>query len=201
MRDGDELVGLGRTLLAAGASGLVTAIRPVPDLATALLMGWFYDGLDPAGQLGLAQVGTVLGQAQRQLRGASAADLVERGVHLVAAGGDQAVLGCRTIAVAHRTAGEMEAFVTWQRHLSRLVEGQPLPAGATSRHVSTSARRTGRSVRSPDLPTGSRSPCTARAGRNVGFTSTADGPARATMIGGSVATAYGLRASSPTKVW
>ncbi|NGM14044.1 CHAT domain-containing protein [Verrucosispora sp. CWR15] len=139
MRDGDELVGLGRTLLAAGASGLVTAIRPVPDLATALLMGWFYDGLDPAGQLGLAQVGTVLGQAQRQLRGASAADLVERGVHLVAAGGDQAVLGCRTIAVAHRTAGEMEAFVTWQRHLSRLVEGQPLPAGATSRHVSTSA--------------------------------------------------------------
>ncbi|WBB91245.1 CHAT domain-containing protein [Verrucosispora sp. WMMC514] len=139
VRDGDELVGLGRTLLAAGASGLVTAIRPVPDLATALLMGWFYDGLDPADQLGLAQVGPVLGQAQRQLREASAADLVERGVHLVAAGGDQAVLGCRTIAVAHRTAGEMEAFVTWQRHLSRLAEGQPLPAGATSRHVSTGA--------------------------------------------------------------
>ncbi|WP_326550965.1 CHAT domain-containing protein [Micromonospora sp. NBC_01813] len=139
VRDGDELVGLGRTLLAAGARALVTAIRPVPDLATALLMGWFYDELDLTGRLGPEQVGTVLGQAQRRLREATAADLVARGVQLVTAGGDHALLGCRTIAVAHRAAGEIESFVTWQRHLGTLAEGQPLPAGTVHRQVSTGA--------------------------------------------------------------
>ncbi|MFG1918555.1 CHAT domain-containing protein [Micromonospora sp. NPDC048898] len=139
VHDGDELVGMGRTLLASGARALVTAIRPVPDLATALLMGWFYDGLDPNGRLGPEQVGTALGRAQRRLREARAADLVTRGVQLVAAGGDHALLGCRTIAVAHRAAGDIDAFVTWQRHLGRLVEGQPLPADATTRQVSTGA--------------------------------------------------------------
>ena len=61
---GDELLGLARAVLAAGAAGVVVTLWAVDDVSSALLMGRFYEGLltgnDPA---------TALHDAQQWLRG------------------------------------------------------------------------------------------------------------------------------------
>ncbi|MGW2559145.1 CHAT domain-containing protein [Streptomyces sp. NPDC001514] len=60
-RPGDELMGLVRAFLHAGAAALVVSLWPVDDLSTALLMSEFYrrwrgEGTDPARALAAAQL-------------------------------------------------------------------------------------------------------------------------------------------------
>jgi tetratricopeptide (TPR) repeat protein len=102
---GDELAGLGRTLLAAGATALVASVRPVPDLATALLMTWFYDEIDPYIPPGIDQVSAALAAAQRQIQDITARDLITWAEQHAAKGGDCAVLAEALTAVAHEAAG------------------------------------------------------------------------------------------------
>src|SRR5262249_28808537 len=95
---GDELAGLGRTLLAAGAAAMVTSYRPVPDLATALLMTWFYEQLDSTVPLDLYRVGEALTAAQQRLRDATARDLIAWAAGGITTTDDRTTLACRVIA-------------------------------------------------------------------------------------------------------
>jgi CHAT domain-containing protein len=61
---GDELLGLARAVLAAGAQAVVVTLWAVDDVSSALLMGRFYEGL-----LSGADAGTALHDAQQWLRG------------------------------------------------------------------------------------------------------------------------------------
>jgi tetratricopeptide (TPR) repeat protein len=101
---GDELAGLGRTLLAAGATALVASVRPVPDLATALLMTWFYDHIDPYIPPGINEVSAALTAAQRQIQDITARDLITWAEQHAAKGGDCAVLADAVTAIAHEAA-------------------------------------------------------------------------------------------------
>jgi CHAT domain-containing protein len=103
---GDELAGLGRTLLAAGATALVASVRPVPDLATALLMTWFYDQIDPYIPPGIDEVSAALATAQRQIQDITARDLITWADEHAAKGGDCAVLAEALTAVAHEAGGD-----------------------------------------------------------------------------------------------
>jgi tetratricopeptide (TPR) repeat protein len=104
--NGDELAGLGRTLLAAGATALVASVRPVPDLATALLMTWFYDQIDPYIPPGIGDVTAALAAAQRQIQDITARDLITWAEQHAAKGGDCAVLAEAVTAVAHEAGGD-----------------------------------------------------------------------------------------------
>jgi CHAT domain-containing protein len=72
---GDELLGLTRALLYAGAAEVLVSLWPVDDLATVLLMDSFYRArsAQPAGSLGAAEP---LRQAQRELRSLSVSDIL-----------------------------------------------------------------------------------------------------------------------------
>ncbi|MET0233421.1 MAG: CHAT domain-containing protein [Kibdelosporangium sp.] len=102
---GDELAGLGRTLLAAGATALVASVRPVPDLATALLMTWFYDRIDPYLPATVEHVSTALVSAQSQMRDITARDLIAWAQQHAGNGGDRAVLAEALTEAAREAAG------------------------------------------------------------------------------------------------
>jgi tetratricopeptide (TPR) repeat protein len=123
VRTGDELTGIASTLLAAGATALVSTFRPVPDLATAVLMLWFYDGLSD-GDWSLEAVSAALTGAQRRLAGASAWDVVTWVVGRVAAGELDLSLAYALLSVAHRAAGNIDEFVACQARRQRLLRGE-----------------------------------------------------------------------------
>ncbi|WFE39267.1 CHAT domain-containing protein [Micromonospora sp. WMMD998] len=125
---GDELAGLGRTLLAAGAAALVVSFRRVPDLSTALLMTWFYDQVDATTALALDDIGQALAGAQRRLRDATARDLVAWAVRDGTTGDERTTLACRILATAHRAAHNQEEYTTWQDHAEKLLNGEGPPA-------------------------------------------------------------------------
>ena len=122
VRHGDELAGLGRTLLAAGATALIASFRPVPDLATALLMTWFHDALATANtpDATTPDVSAALAGAQERMRHATARELVGWAERHRRHGGARALLACQVAAAAHRAAGEVDAYVTWQEHTAAL---------------------------------------------------------------------------------
>lgn len=69
---GDEILGLGRGLLAAGARSIVVSLWPVADASTALLMGRFHQRLRDG-----APAARALRQASNWLRRRSPAELAE----------------------------------------------------------------------------------------------------------------------------
>jgi tetratricopeptide (TPR) repeat protein len=135
---GDELAGLGRALLAAGATALITSFRHVPDLATALLMTWFYEGL---GSLEFDRVGEALADAQQRLRDATARDLIMWAGHDADTGDERTTLACRVVAAAHRAAGNIDEYVTWQCNVNNCLQGGGTSPGAWSRQAVIAADR------------------------------------------------------------
>lgn len=97
---GDEVLGLTRGLLAAGARAAIVSLWPVNDLSTSLLMGHFYRRLragDPPA--------TALQAAQRYLRGLSeeqtTAEIEALHVTLTSVGADRSLL--ETVAAKQRS--------------------------------------------------------------------------------------------------
>lgn len=82
---GDELMGLARAFLYAGAAAVLVSLWPVDDLATALLMDAFYRARAalPADREGLAEA---LRRAQLAVRRITAAEVRAAGAQLRAAG-------------------------------------------------------------------------------------------------------------------
>jgi tetratricopeptide (TPR) repeat protein len=122
VRTGDELTGIASTLLAAGATALVSTFRPVPDLATAVLMLWFHDRLGADGDWSLEAVSTALTDAQRGVAAASARELLTWVVERVAAGELDLALAYTLLSVAHRTAGNVEEFAACRHRRQQLRE-------------------------------------------------------------------------------
>ncbi|WIY05951.1 CHAT domain-containing protein [Amycolatopsis mongoliensis] len=123
VRTGDELTGIASTLLAAGATALVSTFRPVPDLATALLMLWFHDRLGADGDGSLEAVSTALTDAQRRVAAASAREVLAWVVDRVAAGELDLALAYTLLSVAHRAAGNVEEFAACRYRRQQLREG------------------------------------------------------------------------------
>ncbi|WP_194910665.1 CHAT domain-containing tetratricopeptide repeat protein [Catenulispora rubra] len=124
VRTGDELTGIASTLLAAGATALVTTFRPVPDLSTAVLMLWFYERFAENADWSLESLSDALAAAQRRVATAAARDVAswvrikaeERQVDLAVA--------YALLSRAHRTAGEMDLFVSCQERLGQAFAAQ-----------------------------------------------------------------------------
>ncbi|CRK56611.1 FOG: TPR repeat [Alloactinosynnema sp. L-07] len=134
---GDELAGLGRALLGAGATALITSFRRVPDLATALLMTWFYETLN---SLEFTRVGAALAEAQRRLRDATARDLIAWATLDATTGDDRTTLACRVVAAAHRAAGNVDEYVTWQDNTNKCRQGQAPSLANWSRQAAIAAQ-------------------------------------------------------------
>lgn len=130
VRTGDELTGIASTLLAAGATALVSTFRPVPDLATALLMLWFHDRLGAGGDWSLEAVSTALTDAQRRVSEASAREVLTWVVDRVAAGELDLALAYTLLSVAHRAAGNVEEFAACRHRRQQLREGSAAEAAA-----------------------------------------------------------------------
>jgi CHAT domain-containing protein len=120
VRYGDELAGLGHTLLAAGAAAVVASLRPVPDLSTALMMTWLYDSLDVDAHWTPRYLASALEGAQRRMSESSARDLVEWADGHRRWGPEETLLACQVVAAALRAAGNVEEHVDWQEHVVRL---------------------------------------------------------------------------------
>ncbi len=108
---GDELLGLARAVLAAGAAGVVVTLWAVDDVSSALLMGRFYERLlaggDPA---------TALHDAQQWLRaldrdGARTAYGLLRESVATRADVDPDAVAERRVAPVGRPAGEARGAV------------------------------------------------------------------------------------------
>ena len=108
---GDELAGLGRALLAAGAAATIVTLRQVNDFASALLLTWLHEEL--AATAAPVRMGTVLATVQERLRTATARDMIGW------ADANPSPLAAKVIANAHAQAGNLEALQAWQerRHL------------------------------------------------------------------------------------
>ncbi|MFB9319430.1 tetratricopeptide repeat protein [Cryptosporangium minutisporangium] len=91
-----------RTLLAAGATAVVTTARPVDGLSAALLTTWFHDELDP-GVADVAHVDAALLAAQQRLRTATGDDLLTWAA-------DRPVLGADQLAVVTERAESEHPF-------------------------------------------------------------------------------------------
>ncbi|MGK3206721.1 CHAT domain-containing protein [Amycolatopsis sp. MEPSY49] len=120
VRTGDELTGIASTLLAAGATALVSTFRPVPDLATALLMLWFHDRLAADGDWSLEAVSTALTDAQRRVAAAGAREIVTWVADRVALGELDLALAYTLLSVAHRAAGNVEEFAACRHRRQQL---------------------------------------------------------------------------------
>jgi CHAT domain-containing protein len=120
VRTGDELTGIASTLLAAGATALVTSFRPVPDRATAVLMLWFYERLAQHGDWSLESVSDALTTAQRRLAEASAHDILSWVRRSVEANDMDPTLAYGMLAAAHRAAGETDRYLSCQQRLRQL---------------------------------------------------------------------------------
>ncbi|MFF4191981.1 CHAT domain-containing protein [Nonomuraea sp. NPDC001831] len=121
---GDELIGLTRALIYAGAASVVVSLWAVDDLSTSMFMGYFYGAL--AGGAPRAQA---LRTAQLLLRGTTRGDVVEHCRRSLAATGEdpsgqrRALL--RGLADAHFAAGDFAAALAGYRELA----GDGVPPG------------------------------------------------------------------------
>ncbi|HWE60230.1 MAG TPA: CHAT domain-containing protein [Chloroflexota bacterium] len=104
---GDELMGLARAFLYAGAAAVVVSLWPVDDLATALLMDAFYRARAalPADRAGAAEA---LRQAQRELRAMTVEEALIASERLRAAitNDEQAAWTDAALASLHTLAGD-----------------------------------------------------------------------------------------------
>jgi CHAT domain-containing protein len=131
VRTGDELAGITQTILAAGAAATLTALRPVPDSSTALLMSWFYEELDPSAGWQLDDICGALSNAQRRMRSITAAELVGWAADVAGHGPAQLRLAAKAIAAAHRAAGQTGRQAVWEDHAAALLNGgSPVTAAA-----------------------------------------------------------------------
>lgn len=135
---GDELAGLGRALLAAGATALVISFRRVPDLATALLMTWFYDQLR---SLDIQDIGKALVNAQHRLRDTTAQDLITWAANDSRTADERTTFACRVVAAAHRAARNVDEYATWQHNVIKCRQGEPPPPDAWSRQTAIATHR------------------------------------------------------------
>ncbi|QGN49827.1 CHAT domain-containing protein [Micromonospora sp. WMMC415] len=115
VKPGDELAGLTQTLLAAGAPALLTTLRPVPDLSTALLMSWFYEELNLETAWRLGNVSGALAAAQHRMRTSTATDLVQWATAVAPGGAAETLLATKIVARAHQAAGEMDRYLFWEQ--------------------------------------------------------------------------------------
>ena len=120
VRTGDELTGIASTLLAAGATALISTFRPVPDLATAVLMLWFHDRLAAGDDWSLEAVSTALTDAQRRVAAASAREILTWVADRVALGELDLALAYTLLSVAHRAAGNVEEFAACRHRRQQL---------------------------------------------------------------------------------
>ncbi|HEY8503464.1 MAG TPA: CHAT domain-containing protein, partial [Gemmataceae bacterium] len=74
---GEGYIGFSQALFLSGARGMVVSLWPVDELATALLMGRFYENMlgTPEGDVAPLPKAEALAEAKRWLRGLTAADL------------------------------------------------------------------------------------------------------------------------------
>jgi CHAT domain-containing protein/tetratricopeptide (TPR) repeat protein len=133
VRDGDELAGMARTLLARGARALIVALWEVPDLTTFLLVTRLYEGL-PAGEpWTVGDIGLALARAQISIRDYTARELVALACELHAGQGlghEPGGLQCAMAAAAqaHLAAGNHAEWLRWHEAIRASVTGKPVPA-------------------------------------------------------------------------
>ncbi|MFF2847461.1 CHAT domain-containing protein [Streptomyces sp. NPDC058001] len=144
VEQGDELAGLGRALLAAGAAAIVVSRQPVEDLTSALLMTWLHDELTRT--TGPVRMGAVLAAAQNRMRCLSARELVDWAVSR-RDGAHGPKLASFAVAVAHRAAGEQDGHRTWKAHTAELLLGGPGPSVADWRALPEQADGPGYAAR------------------------------------------------------
>jgi CHAT domain-containing protein len=130
VRDGDELAGLSRALLAQGARALIVALWEVPDLATYLLVERLYERLPSDRQWTIEEVGTALAGAQKAVRDLTARDLLYVAADLHAAGQSAGAdhvsrAAMAATAIAHRAAGNRDEWLRWREALVCLRDGRP----------------------------------------------------------------------------
>src|SRR5262249_35855733 len=86
------------------------------------------------------RVGEALTAAQQRLRDATARDLIAWAAGGITTTDDRTTLACRVIATAHRAAGNLAAYSTWQAHVGRCLDGgDPPPPEAWSRQTASAA--------------------------------------------------------------
>ncbi|MBA2951562.1 CHAT domain-containing protein [Streptomyces himalayensis] len=125
VRQRDELVGLGRALLSAGARGLVVSMWPVVDRDAAILMSLFYEALASEPAWDADTVAGSLAGAQRRMASWTAADLIDWACSRLESPGrsaDTDRLSFAALAFAHRRAGNQGEYDRWSAH-SGGVEG------------------------------------------------------------------------------
>ncbi|MGA5143372.1 CHAT domain-containing tetratricopeptide repeat protein [Streptomyces azureus] len=144
VEQGDELAGLGRALLAAGAAAIVVSRQPVGDLTSALLMTWLHDELTRT--TGPVRMGSVLAAAQNRMRSLSARDLVDWAVHHHD-GAHRPKLASFAVAVAHSAAGEQDGHRIWKAYTAELLLGGPGSAEAEWRALPEQADGPGYAAR------------------------------------------------------
>jgi CHAT domain-containing protein len=141
---GDELVGLTRALIYAGAASVVVSLWAVDDMSTSMFMNYFYTALS---------AGTPRAQAMRtaqvRLRGTSRADVVRYcGQALAAIGDDQIVQRralLRSLADTQFAAGDFAAALEGYQLLNT-----DDPDEAPDRRLLTALARTRAALRSAD---------------------------------------------------
>ncbi|MEU6557983.1 CHAT domain-containing protein [Streptomyces sp. NPDC046915] len=129
----DELVGLGRALLSAGARGLVLSLWPVADFDTGVLMSLFYESLAAAPAWDADVVAGTLTTAQQRMGSWSAADLIVWACSRLESSRrlpDTDRLSLAALARAHHRAGNHDESDRWSAHVSR-AEQTPLSPGPT----------------------------------------------------------------------
>lgn len=111
-RPGDELIGLARSLIYAGAPSVVVSLWTVDDLSTRLLMERFYEGLHqtfPGGEVRLTKA-EALQRAQQHVKGITAQEIFNLYESLLAsAEPDETDTLSLDRAEAHALAGDFEA--------------------------------------------------------------------------------------------
>lgn len=114
---GDELIGLTRALIYAGAASVVVSLWAVDDLSTSMFMGHFYTALAAGTPRARA-----LQAAQQRLRGTSRGDVVEHCRRALAALDEERTverrLLLRGLADAHYAAGDFAAALNGYNELA-----------------------------------------------------------------------------------
>lgn len=122
VRERDELVGLGRALLSAGARGLVVSMWPVLDRDAAILMSLFYEALAAEPAWDTNAVAGALAGAQHRMAWWTAAELIDWAcVRLESPrrSADTDRLSFAALALAHGRAGNTEERSRWCDHSDR----------------------------------------------------------------------------------
>ncbi len=142
-RPGDELIGLARSLIYAGAQSVMVSLWAVDDLSTRMLMEHFYECLRSLSNGGGKQVtkAEALRDAQRYVKGLTAQEVFEYyDKRLEAAKPAEAATLELDRADAQALAGDLEPAIAAYEDISHKV------AGATSEEAHDLERRTTRKL-------------------------------------------------------